>query len=181
MISLLAEKIAKYIKIHIPDHPASVNVLKHSISFILNVLFVVSLSLLASVFTQKTFEAGIILISFAMLRQVSGGIHLKSGVLCVILTTLGITIVSYTPDNEIFTNVANLVNIILVLLFAPSRIDKQTRISKKHYPLLKIISLFLVSTNFLIGSSVLAAAFLIQSLTLIKFEWKTKAGEEVEA
>ena len=76
---------------------------------------------------------------------------------------------------------ANLVNIILVLLFAPSRIDKQTRISKKHYPLLKIISLFLVSTNFLIGSSVLAAAFLIQSLTLIKFEWKTKAGEEVEA
>ena len=105
MISLLAEKIAKYIKIHIPDHPASVNVLKHSISFILNVLFVVSLSLLVSVFTQKTFEAGIILISFAMLRQVSGGIHLKSGVLCVILTTLGITIVSYTPDNEIFTNV----------------------------------------------------------------------------
>ncbi|MFC5653517.1 accessory gene regulator ArgB-like protein [Paenibacillus solisilvae] len=169
MINSLAQLIAVRIKLVVPDHPASVNVLRYSISFFLNALFIILLSLLIALLTHRVPEAGIVLVAFAALRQVSGGAHLKSGTLCVVVSTAIITVLSFmsfmNDSSILWTNLASL---LLVSLFAPSRIEQQTRIKETYYPLLKILSIVMVGSNFLIGSSVLAATFLAQSLTLIR-------------
>lgn len=169
MINSLAQLIAVRIKLVVPDHPASVNVLRYSISFFLNALFIITISLIFALFTHRIPEAAIVLVAFATLRQVSGGAHLKSGTLCVIVSTAIITVLSYMSFlNDSYILWFNVTSLLLVSLFSPSRIDQQTRIKERYYPLLKWISILMVCSNFLIGSSVLAATFLAQSVTLIR-------------
>ncbi|MCD9023291.1 accessory gene regulator ArgB-like protein [Cohnella silvisoli] len=168
MIGLLSKRLATVIKTTVPDHPRSENVLAYAISFILNALFIISLSLIVSLFTGKVTEAATILVAYAVLRQVSGGMHLKSGTLCIVVSTLGVTIVSFANFDYSVVLIMNAINVVLAVLFAPSRIEKQTRIPVRFYPLLKIASILIVSINFIINSPILASAFLVQCLTLIK-------------
>jgi accessory gene regulator B len=167
MINAISQRIANGIKATVPDHPVSTAVLKYSISFLLNSLSIIGLTLLISFFTGRIHEVVTALISFAFLRQVSGGYHLSSGIACILLSTAGVTALSFAQfgSNVIFT--ANVVSSILVLLFAPSGIHKQTRIPGKYYPYLKFIALMMVGLSFLINDSVISISFLVQSLTLI--------------
>jgi len=171
MIEAMAQKMAGSIKASVPDHPASEKVLKFAISAILNGVFIVSLSMIISIFTGATLAALVVLISFAILRQMSGGVHLKSGMYCVLVSTMGITLVSLVTYFNIPSQViivVNIVNIVLALIFAPSGIEKQTRIPTKYFPLLKISTTIVVGLNLFIGSQLLAATFLVQCLTLIR-------------
>lgn len=169
MIEAIAQKLAVNIKNTVPNHPASVNVLRFALAAILNGVFIVSFSLIISLFTHRTIEAVIVLISFAVLRQMSGGIHLKSGLACVIVSTGGVTLLSLIEihNNELIVWI-NAINVVLALLFSPSRIEKQTRIKPKYFPLLKISTTLVVAANFYISSSVLTVTFLLQCLTLIR-------------
>ena len=169
MINRLAQLIAVRIKLVVPDHPASVNVLRYSISFFLNALFIIIISLILALGTHRIPETAIVLTAFAVLRQVSGGAHLKSGTLCVIVSTTLITVLSFMSFlNNSYIFWINVTSLLLVSLFSPSRIDHQTRIQVRYYPLLKCLSILIVCSNFLIGSSVLASTFLAQSITLIR-------------
>ncbi|PWV92037.1 accessory gene regulator B [Paenibacillus cellulosilyticus] len=174
MLLYLSNKIAVYIKNVVPDHPASVAVLRYSLSFILNTVLIILLTLGMSFVTGRTKEAVIILTAFALLRQVSGGIHLKSGDLCIIVTSAAFTIMSLIDLGSEPIFLLNLFSLLLVLLFSPSRIDRQTRIPKKYYPLLKIISAAFVLTNFYWASATLAITFFAQAATLIRL----KGGEQ---
>lgn len=151
-----------------PEHQATVAVLQYSISFILNILFIIGLSLGISLLTGQIMNAVIALIAFAALRQVSGGYHLKSGMMCIVVSTAGITLLSFAEFNGTATILFNGIAFILALFFAPSRIEAQTRIPKKYFPILKLISLAMIAIGFAAGSSVLASAFLVQALTLIR-------------
>ncbi|NEU25285.1 accessory gene regulator ArgB-like protein [Paenibacillus ottowii] len=168
MIETVALKLANQIKRTVPDHPASVPVLKYALALILNATMIIVLTLFASFFTGRMVEAVTILIAFALLRQVSGGIHLKTGMACVVVTSVAFTYISCISLNNGWTNLFTGIALILVLCFAPSRIEKQSRIPVRFYPLLRLLSSLLVCTNFVIGSSVVAVAFLLQSLTLIR-------------
>lgn len=168
MISYLSGKLADSLKAAVPNHPTSTAVLKYSISFLLNAVFVIVLSLTVSLFTGHWKEALTVLAAFPLLRQVSGGIHLKSSMTCVLVSTGGTTLLSFLSLDYTWTIALTCVSCLLVLLFAPSRIEKQSRIPRKYYPLLKLISLLIVSSNFWIASPVLAGTFLVQAVTLIK-------------
>jgi len=168
MVNMLAGKLATGIKKNVPDAPQSVEVLKYAISFILNALFIIASSLLISLFTGRVHQAIIILIGYALLRQVSGGVHLQSGSLCIVVSTAGVTALSFISFNTNVLFLFTAISLVLALVYAPSRIDKQTRIPAKYYPLLKLISLIIISSSFIIGSAALASAFLLQSLTLIR-------------
>ncbi|MFC4103101.1 accessory gene regulator ArgB-like protein [Paenibacillus xanthanilyticus] len=168
MLQYMSGVLAAELKRRVPEHPASEAVLKFSISFILNTVFVVIFSLILSVFTGKTSDAITVLIVFAVLRQFSGGIHLRSGVACVVVSAIGTTLISYADFNYTWTILLNVVAILLVLIYAPSNIDKQTRIPKKYYPFLKGISLVIVGVNFFIANPVISAAFLVQGITLVR-------------
>ncbi|AZK47292.1 accessory gene regulator ArgB-like protein [Paenibacillus lentus] len=168
MINLMADKIAVEIKRTAPDHPASVAVLRYSIALLLNAVLIISITLLLSVFTGRTQEIMILLVSFAILRQVSGGIHLNSGMKCVISTAALFTLLSLIELSSSYVMIINGIAALLCLIFAPSRIEKQTRISVKYYPLLKLASVLIVCSNFLIMSPVLSLSFFAQSMLLIK-------------
>jgi len=167
MIDTLSLHLAKKIKSKVPDHPSSVEVLKYSLLFLLNAAFIVSLTMITSLFTGNSNEAVIALLSFAVLRQASGGIHLHSGVTCIIITTILMTTLSFASFTPMITTCITAAALIVTLIFAPSRLEKQTRFPRKLYPLLKWIAVLIVGINFLIVSPVLAATFLVQALSLI--------------
>jgi len=168
MINTLAGKLAMGIKKIVPESPQSVEVLRYAISFILNAFFIIGASLLISLFTGKVIEVTIILIGYALLRQVSGGVHLKSGTLCIVISTAGATALSFVSFDRNTLILVTVVSLLLALVYAPSRIDKQTRIPAKYYPVLKLLSLLIISSSFVIHSAALASAFLLQTLTLVR-------------
>ncbi|MEK3718899.1 accessory gene regulator ArgB-like protein [Paenibacillus sp. FSL R7-0333] len=167
MIESLASRMATGIKHQVPEHPASFAVLKFAIAVILNVLFIVALTLAISLLTGRTNEVVQILVSFALLRQVSGGAHMKSGTACVLFTTALFTILSFIDVNSTVVLLFNGASLLIVLWLAPTGIERQTRIPRNHWPKLKFIAVLLVAANFAIGSPVIAASFLAQSVSLI--------------
>lgn len=175
MLENLAGWIAARIKNIVPEHPASYAVLKFAVAIVLNVVLVVGCTLLISGITGKTAEALLILISFALLRQVSGGVHLQSGLGCVLVTTALFTALSYVQADLLYVQLMNSLSLLPVLLLAPIGIDKQTRIPAKHWPKLKFIGAALVVTNFFIASPVIAASFMAQAVSLI-IVWKKGSG-----
>lgn len=167
MIKAVSHKLATSIKTAAPESPTSVEVMRYAISFLLNAALIIALSLAISLFTGKIAEAATILIAYALLRQLSGGMHLKSGWMCVFVSTIGVTILSFVNFSETLEIYISMVNVILALTYAPSRIEKQTRINPKYFPYLKVTSAVLVATGFLIHSPSMIAAFFVQCLTLI--------------
>lgn len=167
MIEQLAFKMAVSLKRSIPDHPSSVEIFKFSISLLLNMTFIIVLTLAVSILTGRTEEIMIILLSFAVLRQLTGGIHLKTNMQCVLYSTIIFTVISLLEVGKGITVGASLLALGLVFLFAPRGIDKQSRIPRKFYPYMKLAALMLVAANFIILSSVLAFSFLVQAITLI--------------
>ncbi|OKP97836.1 hypothetical protein A3849_13725 [Paenibacillus sp. P46E] len=145
--------------------------LKFVIAVILNVSFIVTLTFGVSLLTGRIAAAALILISFALLRQVSGGVHLKSGTFCVLFTTVLFTLLSYVDMGAVYVQTMNLVSLTLVLWLAPIGIERQTRIPKRHWPKLKIIAAVLVFANVLIGSPAIAVSFLAQAISLF-LSWK---------
>lgn len=176
MIDSLAQKLAVTIKGANPDHPASLNVLKFSLGIVLNFVFIVLLSLTGAAILGVIKETVIVMVSFALLRQLSGGVHLRSGMACIIVSTIGILLISYLANHLDSKAILTLngVNVMLAGVFAPSRIEKQTRINKRYFPILKILSTLIVASNFLFNSPILAATFCVQCLTLIKFRWERR-------
>ncbi|WP_151734819.1 accessory gene regulator B family protein [Paenibacillus tengchongensis] len=167
MLEVLAGKLASKIKQTVPEHPASQAVLQFAISVLLNALLIILLTLAITVWTGKTPEAVQILISFALLRQLSGGLHLKSGMACVLFTTSLFTLLSLVHAGQALVLMMNGISLLLVLLLAPANIERQTRIPKRHYPKLKLAAAILVALNFVLGSPVVAASFLAQSISLL--------------
>ncbi|TVX91535.1 accessory gene regulator ArgB-like protein [Cohnella terricola] len=169
MIERVAHKLAVSIKHAAPDHPASIEVLKFPIVAFINAISIVILSIGVALLTNRMTETIIALVGYALLRQVSGGIHIKSGELCILVSVFMITIFSMADFTQPILMILNSISLLLVILFAPSRIENQTRIPPKYYPILKIISALMISTNFLFNSSVLSAAYFVQSMTLIRW------------
>ncbi|WEK53986.1 MAG: accessory gene regulator B family protein [Candidatus Cohnella colombiensis] len=168
MIERLAHRLAVNIKSAAPNHPASIEVLEFPIAAILNAVSIIIFSLGISLLTGRVTETSIVLVGYALLRQVSGGIHLRSGDICVLLSVTGIALLSLTNFNPSVVLTFNIISMLLALIYAPSRIENQTRIPKKFHPLLKVLSALIIATNFLIHSSALSGAYLVQALTLIR-------------
>ncbi|WP_027087151.1 accessory gene regulator B family protein [Cohnella panacarvi] len=169
MIRILSRGIAKKIKTVVPHHPVSEQVLAYSISFLLNTIFVILFSMLVSLFTGRYIETAIALFSYAIIRQASGGFHFESGWLCIVASTAAITAISFSNFGDSILIILTFLSLLIALVFSPSRIEKQTRIPKRYYPLLKVLSMVIISTSFLFGSSVVTTSFFVQSLTLIRY------------
>jgi accessory gene regulator B len=167
MIEPLALRMAQHIKSVVPDHPASVPVLKHALAVILNIGFITVATIIIALLTGKAREVFTIMIAFAFLRQMTGGIHLKSGMGCVVVSTLLFTGLSFITLDHKWTMIATGISMILILLFAPAGIEKQTRIPPKYFSVLKVVSLILVGFNLWFAAPFIAISVLAQALTLI--------------
>jgi len=167
MMESLALKLARAIKNIDQEKTASIEVLKFSLEGILNVAVTAILVIVVGLITGNLFEALIGLISFAVLRFVSGGVHLQKSFHCSLITTLIICLAPLMSLNQTWFIVVTGLSLILLLLFAPSNIEGHARLPKKFFPLLKLISLVIVSSNFLLNDSTIAIVFLAQSVTTI--------------
>ncbi|WP_342574520.1 accessory gene regulator B family protein [Paenibacillus sp. FSL M8-0142] len=164
-----AKRIAERIKRQVPDHKSTLPVLAHAVAIVLNVVLIVSLTMLIAWFTGNTGKAALSLIGFAVLRQFSGGMHLKSGAACIAVTTGLFTLVSFLEPGLLYIQLLNLASLLLVIRFAPSRIKDQSRISSVHYPKLRLISCLIVAVNIVIQSPTLAIVFFIQAVSLVQW------------
>lgn len=167
MIESIANRMAVGLKRRVPEHPASVEVLAYAFNFTLNTSLTIIIALTAATILNQFWESIIVMCSFALLRMVSGGYHFKSANACIIASALGANLIPFIhlPSDTILW--INFICLALVLVFAPSRIEHQTRIPKKYFPLLKVISGGMVSANFIMMSPLVAVTFFVQSLSLI--------------
>ncbi|MGG1659462.1 accessory gene regulator ArgB-like protein [Brevibacillus sp. NRS-1366] len=167
MIELSAQKIATKIKEMNPEETASIEVMKFSLIMIISTLVTLTTSLFLAFLFGVLFETITVLFTFALLRFFSGGFHFKSAELCITATVLGSVILPLISKYTHFSWLLTIISILLLLLFSPRGKNQSRIFEKKHFPLLKIISIVIVGANFLIGSELLALTFFIQSITLL--------------
>lgn len=173
MIQKLSHSFAVHLKQIVPHHPASVPVIAYGISFVLNTGSIVGGSLVIGLWTGRLLEVVTAMIGFALLRRTSGGLHLKSGIMCIVVSTGLMTLLSFASFDVQQTQVFTVTAAALAAVFAPSGLQHQSRMPAEMYPLLKVLSVVIIISNLVIGNATLAAAFLVQSLTLMQL----KGGE----
>ncbi|OMF99768.1 hypothetical protein BK147_05415 [Paenibacillus sp. FSL R7-0337] len=163
----LAYKIAVSIKNANPEETHSVETMQYSLGIILNTLLIIVGTAIISFSLGRFSECMTFLLCFCILRLSSGGFHLKTTLACNIVTIFLSTVLPsfITLSNSILW-IANVFNLIIIVTFAPNP-DRNTRIPASIYPLLKLVSIAMVSSNFFLQSTVIGLAFLVQSLTVI--------------
>ncbi|MEN1985238.1 accessory gene regulator B family protein [Paenibacillus hubeiensis] len=177
MIENAAGRIARHIKSVVPNHPVHEEDMRHTLIIILNTAAVILFTIIGALFTGRGSEVIMLLKCFALLRLVSGGLHLESSIGCAIVTASTATVLSMVSINSTWTVGLTLISMVIVLFYAPSGIDHQTRIPERFYPLLTVISFLIVASNLWFGSSWAAIAFFVQAMTLVANEHITKGGD----
>ncbi|QOS98150.1 accessory gene regulator B family protein [Brevibacterium sp. JNUCC-42] len=167
MIDIIAKKISIAIKKANPDETASIEVLQYALVILIGSFFAIIISLTIGATTNKFKETALVLFSFALLRFFSGGYHFSTSMQCSITTIIFSVLLPHIPiSNTVSINLLY-VSTIITAVYAPSGIERQSRIPKKYYPALKIISILIVSSNLIIGSPLVTKAYLLQALTLM--------------
>lgn len=162
-----ATKIAEYIHGNV-ENASSVAVLKMSLITIINFIIVTLAVLVVCLFTGKLLAGLIAVLCTPLLRYFSGGIHMKSAQLCNIISIILILLAVHIPLSYTYEGlILSILTIIILLLYAPQGITNVSRLEAKYYPILKLISVFIVATNFYFQSPLLAAVFFAQALTII--------------
>lgn len=163
----LAYKIAVSIKNANPEETHSIEVMQYSLGIIINTLIIIVFTAIIGLTLGSFTDCLIFLLFFCALRLSSGGFHLKTALACNIVTTLlSTTLPTFVTLSNSALWFANILSLIIIITFAPNP-DKNARIPASIYPLLKLVSIAIVLSNFFLHSTVIGLAFLIQSLTII--------------
>lgn len=184
MIDTFSEKLSVYVKGLNPEDTPSLDVMKYGITFIIFNLITILSIVLTSTLIGNFHDVLISMIAFTILRMISGGHHIQSAWLCAIASAAMfqlIVFLSATIDGSNIPMYIDAATIVLFAVFAPAKIEQQTRIKKQYHIWLKLISVSIVLLNILVIDSVLlTSTFLIQGVTLINITKKeVKENEKV--
>lgn len=168
MIERISESLAIRIKQANEEETASVAVLKFALIGVINNSLTFILIFLIGAAFGKFKEAVLVAFSFTLLRLFAGGFHFKSAGLCIAFSVATLSAVPFLAVflNEALVYTATAISFVLTAIYAPSNI-KKTRIKPSWRPIYKLVSLLIIGTNFLIGSSLLALTFLFQAISTI--------------
>lgn len=167
MLEVLARHLAGRMKQAIPDEPVSEAVLRYGWAIVLNTVFTLALSAVFGLALGKLAETMTVLFAFALLRAFTGGYHFKSGTICVVVSSATAAALTLIQPGGYLVLTMTVVSGVLVALYAPAGIERQTRIPVAYHPLLKVVGLLLVLTNLRIQSDLLALSWFVQSISLI--------------
>ncbi len=176
MIEALSDRISGYVYDHNDRKHVSREVMKFALVSLMTNGITVLLCLCIGLIDGKFKETCIALLAMAVLRNLTGGYHLRSPALCIAVSTAAVTIVPLIPLNTLAIYICAVVSMLLVWKYAPSDLKNKTRISSKTLIVMKYAGLLLVASNLFFISETLAVSFLIVSLTLLPF----KGGELIE-
>ncbi|PYE52474.1 accessory gene regulator B family protein [Paenibacillus barcinonensis] len=179
MIEAAAWRIAKHIKAVVPNHPAPIENLNHSLIISINFFTVIGLAVLGALFTGHGKDAAVMLLAFAVLRQLTGGLHLESSTWCAVATAGTATLLSLVTLDQLTTTVLTVIGLLCVMVFAPAGIEDQTIIPERYYPILKVVGMFIIASNFWVGSSFAAIAYFAQGIMLAAYVL-FKGGEKLK-
>ncbi len=167
MIKRPSRTIAVWLKKANPEETASIEVMEYALSILINTSLIIIISLGIGYSTGKYGETALALFSFILLRFFSGGVHIRSSFGCMVTTIVLCSTIPRLPalskaEMIMFT----LICILLLLWFAP-QVDSEAGFNPELKRLFKIVSICIVSSNFIFWSSIISVSFLIQCLTLI--------------
>ncbi len=168
MISVeqLAEKLAISINKKNPNS-SSIIVLRYALVSLINLIIIMGFIIIVGLVSGRIVEAVVAVVAFPALRYFSGGLHLRSSMICNIISAIFMLISIYAPLHYWYTGfIINLISFSILFLYAPSGVQK-SKISKSQYPMLKLVALLIVSSNLIFHSPVLSIAFFAQSITTI--------------
>jgi accessory gene regulator B len=168
LIERLALKYANYI-LKNASNPSSIAVNKYGAQTMMEFLLFAAVVLVVTSSLGDTTKGIISLVAFPLLRYFSGGLHMKSVELCQIISGGLVLAAIYLPVE--YWNIGfglNVLSALILLYTAPSNI-KKSRIDSKYYPVLKIIAVLIVCSNFYFQSELLSKQFFVQSLTTLSF------------
>lgn len=149
-------------------------VLTYALIIVINTLLTIFIVLFVSILTHHFINACIAMFSFMLLRYFSGGAHLNSSLSCTLLSSGLLLAIVHIEVNFWYTGfILNSLALLIVLLKAPSGIEKVRKFKPGFIPLLKYISALIVISNYLIHSPLLSTVFFIQAVTLFKIVDKT--------
>ena len=151
-----------------PSHPATLEEIAFSLTLIYSTLATLTSVLVVGLLLGQTSQMLVVLFAFALLRAISGGYHLQSALGCVAATAAFTAVLSYSAYPLPVLMLLTAASLLLIALYSPSNIEHQTRIPRKFHKLLKLFALAIVASNAIIQSPLLASAFALQSLLLIR-------------
>lgn len=150
-------------------HSASQAVLFYALSLMINSSITVITVIIISSLTGHLYEALTVIFFYTLLRYVSGGSHLASSLACCITSSVIFLLASHIEYNFFYLGLLlNAGSIVILLKTSPQGIENISRIDKKYYPLLKILSVVIVASNFFFQLDFLSTAFFIQALHTTK-------------
>jgi accessory gene regulator B len=174
MIEILSRHISKEIKRSSPESTVSLEVLEYAIGIRLNFIATMVLTITCGLLTGKLYETIIAFVAFAVARYFSGGYHFRSLTLCAIVSALVFASIPLIPVPQEYTVFITLIATLIFILYSPNIMEELNR--SRLDPYLKPISIFIVMSNFVIHSPILALAFLAQAISIIP--WKGVERDE---
>jgi accessory gene regulator B len=178
MIEQLAGRLASSLKEALPEQTYSLAKLKFGFHLLLNTVFTIFTATVIGLALGQLKETMLCLFAFALLRVISGGYHFSSALLCVLVSAVVSGLLPFIEVSNSTLLIIDIINLVLVIIYAPSRIKGQTRIPQKYYPLLKLAAFVIICINFFVHSPLLGLTWLVQAISLIRFPLRGGEGNE---
>ncbi|NBI28655.1 accessory gene regulator ArgB-like protein [Chengkuizengella marina] len=180
MIESISLKIAQNIKNKAPYNTVSIEVMKFALIGLTNAIITIIVSLLISIPLGNFLEVSISMITFAIIRGVSGGYHFNSALVCTVFSAIIFNAVPFFTLSEYQIGVLTILSVFFMLIFAPLDMEKHSRVPKKYYMHLKIASIGIIVCSYFIQSDVITISIAIQSFSLLLGVRKIlKGGEQL--
>lgn len=172
LIDQLSEKISN--KLDGFEYMPKKDVINYSTNFLLTNILTIVLLIVGGLVFNNLENVIIASVSFAVLRRFAGGYHIKSSDICVFVSvTSMILIASFAPLLINFRNIMTGISVISILVFAPSNIEHSSRLDKKYYPILKLVSVLIIILSVCLQNIYITTSLLFESVLLIRL----KGGE----
>jgi accessory gene regulator B len=115
---------------------------------------VIIASLTIGALTGRIWETALSVLTFVVIRMLTGGFHFKSLDSCFVVST---AVLSAIPHIDVFPWVPTIVAIVLIGIYSRKR---------------RLLPILIIGANLIVGSPVIALAAAAQSLTLIERRWR---------
>ena len=170
MIGRISEQFGGYIYRHNDRKQVSQDVLVFAIKSVLTNLLTIVFSLTAGYVLGAFMDTLIVLVSMAVLRNLTGGYHFKSPTACILISSSVVAAIPHIPFMDMLLIPCAAVTMLLIARFAPADLKGVTTLSSRRLLVMKLVALAIVASNLLIGSHLLALSFLAQVLTILPFK-----------
>lgn len=166
MIEAWAERMAISIKNTNEKGTVSIEVMKYALTIVINFMIPYSAAAVFGLLTGKFADTVLAIVAFILIRSASGGYHLQSSTGCMVLTFILSAAPPHLPFPSEWMVYATALSLLLAAILAPANIKGYARMPEKYFPLMKIVSLLIIGSNFIVHSPVLTIVFLLQAISL---------------